>query len=339
MKTWQWILAGVALLAAALPAIVLGPFALRVQKFPADPVAGFHADYYLYVSRAARERARQGHAVTLLVQPNNSGTNSDDPSVHRKDAWWTAFGRHALAEDLCVVLLVPAFVRPAQDWQIYTHALDRDSLITERPDLRRPDLQLLAMVDQARAALAAENVLMQERFLIQGFSASGMFANRFTLLHPGRVLACAAGSPGGWPLAPVAQMGDEWLPYPAGVGDLELLTGAAFDLAAFRAVPKLLVLGSLDDNDSLDFRDGWEEAPAAQVDRLFSADPVARWAAAERLDRAAEAGTRFLLVEGVGHERKRLQNHTTAFFRQVLADLDESGDEARDRRRVLDEEE
>ena len=305
-------------LAAGAAALVLGPYLVRVQRFPADPAAGYHADFFLYVSPGARERAGVGRTVTLLVQPNNSGTSSDDARVHERDAWWTGLERRGVADELGVVLLVPAFVRPGADWTIYTHALDRDTLTTTRVDLARIDLQLLAMVERARAELAADGLALDERFLIQGFSASGMFANRFTALHPERVKAAAIGSPGGWPLAPLERLGEDELPYPAGVADLEALTGRPFDSAAFAAVPQLFVLGSLDDNDSLDFRDGWDADHAGLVDRLFGTDPVARWDDARAAYESAGVSARFLLVDGVGHDRKALQHLTTEFFAEVL---------------------
>lgn len=312
-------LAGLAIVVVAVPAIMAGPYVLRVDRFEADPGRGYHAAFYLYVSPGARRAAEAGDRVTLLVQPNNSGTNSDDPKVHEKDAWWTGFGRHGLADELNVVLLVPAFLRPGEDWRIYTHALDRDVLTTSRGDLARLDLQLLAMVDRARSVLAGDGIATWERFLIQGYSASGMFANRFAVLHPDRVLAVAAGSPGGWPIAPLASWEGETLPYPAGTSDLEELTGQPFDSLGYARVPQLIVMGSLDDNDSVDFRDGWDEEPAALVDRLFGADPISRWGLAESVYRAAGANARFILEEGVGHDRRRLQHHTTRFFLEVLA--------------------
>lgn len=317
-KRLIWIVTGIVVLLLIVAGVALGPYALRVQRFQADSAAGYYADFYLYVSPAARRRANAGELVTLLVQPNNSGVNSDDYAVHRRDAWWTGFGRHGLADELGVVLLVPAFLRPGEDWRIYTQALDRDVLTTARRDLARLDLQLLAMVDRARAALAAEGLPTDEKFLLQGYSASGMFANRFAALHPKRVKAVAAGSPGGWPIAPVTHWSGEALPYPAGVADLEALTGQPFDLPAYQAVPQLIVMGDLDDNDSLDFRDGWDEVSAALVDRLFGADPLSRWRQAETLYRAAGANARFVLVEGVGHDRKKLQEHTTRFFAGLL---------------------
>ena len=56
------------------------------MTFQAEPAAGYYADFYLYASPAARRKASAGEQVTLLVQPNNSGVNSDDYAVHRRDA-------------------------------------------------------------------------------------------------------------------------------------------------------------------------------------------------------------------------------------------------------------
>lgn len=309
---------GLAIILALAALGFIGPYALKVQRFPADAAAGYHADFFLYISETARRNAKAGTPATLLVQPNNSGTTSDDPTVHRNDAWWTGFERHRIADELGVVLLVPAFIRPADDWRVYTHALDRDVFTTDRPDLRRLDLQLLAMVDRARKALSTDGLPSDDTFLLQGFSASGMFANRFTALHPTRVKAVASGSPGGWPIAPMPAFAGEALAYPAGISDLDRLTGKPFDSAAYRQVPQLIVMGSLDDNDGLDFTDGWDTSAAAQVDRLFGADPATRWKAAEGLYEAAGANARFLLVDGVGHNRKALQSHMTQFFAELL---------------------
>jgi pimeloyl-ACP methyl ester carboxylesterase len=296
----------------------LGPYFWRVQHFPAKASSGYYADFYLYVSPGAKQAANAGETVTILVQPNNSGTNSDDPEVHRQDAWWTGFGRHGLADELDVVLLVPAFLRPNEEWWIYTNALDRDVLTTERQDLARLDLQLLAMVEAARASLAREDIPTEEKFLLQGYSASGMFANRFTALHPERVKAVAAGSPGGWPIAPLAEYEGEALNYPIGIADLEALTGHAFDLEAYKQVPQLIVMGSLDDNDSLDFTDGWDEDMANLVDRLFGDTPLTRWDDAEALYNVAGANAEFLLVEDVGHDRRALQSYSTDFFKRIV---------------------
>ena len=145
-----------------------------------------------------------------------------------------------------------------------------------------------------------------------------MFANRFTALHPERVMAAAVGSPGGWPIAPQNVVEGTALPYPIGIADLKELIGRDFDAERFRAVPQLFVMGALDENDSVDYRDGYSEPEAVLTDRLFGTTPVARWGHAETLYRTAGVRARFTLVEGVGHDRKALQELSTRFFAEIL---------------------
>ena len=300
---------------------LLGPYLLNVQHYSANPDRGYYADFYLYISPGARKIAESGGSATFLVQPNNSGTNSDDPEVHRKDAWWMGFERHKIADELNVVLLVPAFIRPGEDWHIYTHALDKDVFTTKRKDLFRLDLQLIAMIDEVRSALDNQGIRSNEKFLLQGFSASAMFANRFTILHPDRVLAVAAGSPGGWPIVPIKNYDGSLLPYPAGIGDIENLTGQPFDSTAYVRVPQLIVMGSEDDNDSLDFTDGWDKGDADVVNTHFGNDPKSRWLYAESLYKKMGSSAQFLLVDGIGHDRKKLQQYTTAFFENIVKQM------------------
>jgi pimeloyl-ACP methyl ester carboxylesterase len=81
------------------------------------------------------------------------------------------------------------------------------------------------MIDDAVAREAKAGLRFDRRVLMYGFSASGMFTNRFVFLHPDRVLAAAYGSPGGWALAPVTSWQGAFLPYPVGIGDIKALTG------------------------------------------------------------------------------------------------------------------
>jgi len=174
------------------------------------------------------------------------------------------------------------------------------------------------MIDHARITLADSGIQTDERIFIQGFSASGMFANRFTILHPERVKAATIGSPGGWPVVPVSTFNGEQLNYPAGIADLESLTGVPFDSDSYNAIPQLIYMGSLDDNDSLDFTDGWDEADAQLVDDLFGVDPLSRWDEAQEIYLNTGTNVQFLLIDGVGHDRKELQKYSTEFFKKVL---------------------
>jgi hypothetical protein len=161
---------------------------------------------------------------------------------------------------------------------------------------------------------------VQPRVLIYGFSASGSFANRFAVLHPDRVLAAAVGSPGGWPIAPVASAAGEPLAYPVGIADVDTLTGAPVDLAALRRVRFLFLLGDADTNDAVPYRDSFSAADEALIMRRFGKTPVARWDAARRLYDDAGLHAQYRLYRSVGHTMSpAMKADVEAMFRAALA--------------------
>ncbi len=143
----------------------------------------------LYILKTIREGEAQKINHTILVAPNNTGTPNDDLAFHEESAKKQLNIYVMISSKLNTLILMPIFPRPKSNELIYTHALDRDSIITEKEEFSRFDLQLLAMIDHAREKLKAQKVKTAKRIFITGFSASGMFANRFTFLHPDRVTA------------------------------------------------------------------------------------------------------------------------------------------------------
>ena len=275
-------------------------------KIDAAPEKGFHWPYYLAIPNGPANS-------TLFVETNNTGFCSDDLSVHDEEArkfmgermrsdLWThnPFGHLRIGSLNCPILM-PIFPRPDAYLTIYTHALDRDALTTNLEGLVRLDLQLLAMVEDARKRLADQGLYTDEKFFIWGFSASGMFANRMCVLHPERIKAAAIGSPGGWPIAPVASWKGQVLRYPVGVADLQELVGAPFDLATFKTVPLFLFLGDQDTNDSVPCEDSYEPEDCDLVFSLFGETPVQRWPKAEQIYKSVGCNCTFRLYPGVGH--------------------------------------
>ncbi len=283
----------------------------RTQKIEA--IGGFRSPYYLYTPRAVNR------PVHLLVAPNNTGKPDDDPRVHERAAWLRVLKYKAIADQLGTPMLIPAFPREKANWRVYTHALDRDSLTTTLPALERPDLQLIAMVEDAQNRLRKDHSDIHPHVLIMGFSASGMFANRFTLLHPEKVLASAAGSPGGWPLAPLSEWEGKRLRYPVGVADLRELTGNDFQAAEFRKVAQFLYVGDKDDNDSVVFEDGYDPQDRETIETLFGKDLGVRWGASKRTYAEVKA-TKFRSYPGAAHgNNKEMQADVVKFFADAVA--------------------
>jgi hypothetical protein len=290
---------------------------LNLQRVEADPARGFQWPYYLVIPPTITAPA------TLLVEPNNTGTVDDNPARHELAAESLVRNRSALATSLGCPLLVPAFPRPAhppapEPGGIYTHALDRFSLQMNGSPIERLDRQLLAMVDDARQRLAAAGIVVATRFFMTGFSASGAFTSRFSLLHPDRVKAAACGSPGGWPIAPVASWQGTVLPYPCGISDVATLVGEAPNLAAFVQLPLFIYVGSIDTNDAYDIR-GMPTATGAAIKVLLNspADPYIanRWPTAAAIYRSVGSVAVFKVYPGVGHSYStEINNDLVTFF-------------------------
>lgn len=287
---------------AANVAIAQSSSAVPFDRIPANPARHFSYPYYLFVPPEVTTAAAKSEKRTILVIPNNTGKLSDDFAVHEADVARRMAQVPAIASALKVAVLMPVFPRPESDWRIYTHALDRDSMTTEKTQYRRLDLQLVAMIDDARERLDKKHDLkFDKRVLINGFSAQGMFANRFTFLHPKRVKAAAIGSPGGWPIAPVETYKGKELRYPIGVADLRKVAGKKFDLKELRKVALLIFVGDQDDNDSVPFGDSYDDEDRDVINPLLGKTPVARWPVSELLYKQAGLNAEFKLYPGVKH--------------------------------------
>ena len=131
------------------------------------------------------------------------------------------------------------------------------------------------MVEDARERLTERDWRIDERFALNGFSASATFTTRFATLHPDRVSSVSAGGLNGMGTLPIPQieatalehadiatiLGSETLTldYPVGIADLAEITGEPFDLDAFRTVDRFLYMGGEDRRDSLLYPDAWTD--------------------------------------------------------------------------------
>lgn len=111
--------------------------------------------------------------------------------------------------------------------------------------------------------------------MLNGSSAAATFANRFTVLHPDRVLSVSAGRVSGIVTLPSEEREGEarlgfadplTLAYPVGVADVAALTGDPFDEDAFREVRQFVCMGEDDPKDVLLWPDAWSAGTARERD-------------------------------------------------------------------------
>jgi hypothetical protein len=288
-------------------------------EVPAAPEKGFHFPYVIFIPKSAEGKP----SSYLLVETNNTARVSDDLEIHRAAAIAVARDSSVgnfVAMKLGVPLLVPVFPRPSSLDNVYTHSLDRDTILIADGPLKRLDLQLLAMVTDARERLAALGHPVNPKILLNGFSASGLFANRFTFLHPEAVAAAAFGGVNAFIMLPVTELESQPLDFPLGLADFAKITGHPFARPAFDAVPQFAYMGEKDENDAVVHQDAYSDEERALIFKLLGRTMMPdRWEAVEAVYQKQHSTVQFKTYEGIGHGTNGTINREVAeFYRSVM---------------------
>jgi poly(3-hydroxybutyrate) depolymerase len=168
----------------------------------------------------------------------------------------------------------------------------------------RFDHVLLDMVDDVRETFG----IVEEKFLLHGFSGGGQFAHRMFYLHPDRLAAVSVGAPG---RATYLDKEEDWY---TGIRDFEVQFRKPIDLVALKKVSVLLLAGS-EDTESVDYT---EDVSFSESSKKYGDNRLERIRAL--LQNYLEHGLNARLEEvpGLGHEGLRMVPQVTAFFKQVL---------------------
>ena len=290
------------------------------RLIPAQPGAGFNYPYFLYTPPLINDGARP-----ILVEPNNTGTTSDDFSLHRREARdliENGFPR-LISTELRVPALVPVFHRPTSDpvhWRHVIHSLDRDTIQIDSGPLERVDKQLIKMIEHAQSLLKNRGYPLVEKVLLNGFSSSGEFVNRFTALHPELVKSVTAGGINGMVILPRDSAKGETLNYHLGIADLKELTGSTFDRDAFVEVPQLIYMGAASEHDTLPNEDTWDQPLKQKAYTVYGEDMQDdRFPYCESVYQEAGSDAEFRLYDGVGHRiSDKMQRDVVEFHRKQL---------------------
>ena len=207
-------------------------------RVPENPAERFNFPYYLLVPQGIN----LDKSIHLLVEPNNTGVGSNFVSLDRntKDSIETCSASR-VARELKIPVLMPVFPRPGGT--LYTHALDRETLLIKEGDLKRIDLQLIAMIAHAQKLLRHNNMKVNEKIFMNGFSASGTFTNRFAILHPTLVRAVATGGINSIPTFPTDRWNDVNLRYPVGIADVKEIADIEFNETVYKGVSQYIYMG------------------------------------------------------------------------------------------------
>lgn len=261
---------------------------------------GFYHDYILFIPKETPFHEK----TYLLVEPNNTGRPSDSIEVHKKyaiDLASVSSVGNNVSTMLKIPLLVPIFPRPATQELIYTHALDRDVILEKSPELERLDLQLLAMISDAKMVLNRMDIQVDSKVFMSGFSASATFTNRFSFLHPEAIRALAIGGFNGELMLPQNKINGTKLNYPLGLNDFSDLFNKKFDIDSYKQIPQFIYMGKLDENDAVQFEDAYSENERQIINNNIGKKVQERYLICQKLYQEKNIFPHFKTYENVGH--------------------------------------
>lgn len=293
-----------------------GSYAEKIIEVKAEPKKGFSFPFLLKIPASIDTNY-------LVVETNNTGVISDDFDVHYKSAKKAIVGNAVgpwVAKKLNSPILIPIFPRPKTDWEIYTHALDRDTLLVKSGDLKRLDLQLLAMISQAKKELTNHSVKVHEKVILTGFSASGSLANRFSMLHPDSLQLVIAGGLNGILMLPIDNVSDEVLDYPLGVNDFKKITGTDFNKTQWASLPQFLFMGENDTNDAVEYDDAYSDLERKVIhSTLGEKMQPDRWAKCQEIYKENNVNVVFNTYENIGHgTNSNIHNEILNFIKENI---------------------
>ena len=218
----------------------------KLIEVPKNEEKGFNFGYLLVLPDDVSSK------TSLIVEGPNYNKTTYDIKSSKEEIIKSVkvFGNliYMWNEDTNFPILIPIFPKVTSNIKtLYTHMLTSPTLNHIDNRFKRIDRQLIHMIDDARDRLKKINIDVDEKIIIDGFSASAKFANRFTILHPNRVKLCIAGGVSGCLTLPIKKINGETLIFPVGVGNLDEVDDQKIN--EFLNVKQFYYMGLKDNND------------------------------------------------------------------------------------------
>lgn len=175
----------------------------------------------------------------IIVEANN--LESEDSKKILEQGIQTGYRLACLTCDLPASIIIPLI--PSHKNYPYLQQLSIECFDIPKGDKNyRIDEQVVRIINKSKVILKNEvGLTASDKIFLNGYSSSGVFAQRFALLHPDVVeTACIGGASGSIPVP------TKDLSYPLGIADYEQLTGKEFDFENYSKIKFRYYVGELE---------------------------------------------------------------------------------------------
>lgn len=163
------------------------------------------------------------------------------------------------------------------DSQIMTKEVMFDNYSPENEPYKRPDLEIVKMIESVKDMLKKDDVKVKEKIVIGGVSAGANMANRFSLLYP-ELVEFSLLLLSGIFMYPESKMNEVTLNYPFGTNNIDQLVNKGFNKEEFSGIKHFLYVGEQDNNPRNDIArfEFIAERDKQNIGKVIGLDSVSR---------------------------------------------------------------
>jgi len=214
--------------------------------------------------------------VTIFVTGLNGNKISEDYNIISEETTKLFNSRIKDYHNEKLVYVCPIIPRNPTN---YTVSLNRLSVSSQKGKYYRPDLKLNDIIDTFRVMLEKVEYKTNQRILLEGFSAGGMFAQRYSLIHPEKVKGIIVGQAGGHLVLPVLDVINKKAKWPVGIYDFESIFQKKFNFEEYKLIKQRIYIGALDTNNStvkIGNNDIFTDSEISLLKRVYGEDDPVR---------------------------------------------------------------
>ena len=207
---------------------------------------GFNFGYLMAVSQCMEENAK------LIVETNNFESPNYDELIKDALGTITMLGKGLINTNAPAI--VP--ILPSTNGVPYFQQLSKECFSNDLyEEYQRIDIQVINMIEDARNKInQITEKSINNKIFLKGYSSSGIFAQRFALLHPDKIDSlCVGGAAGSIPV-PMSEINGISLLYPTGTKDIANLTGVSFNENAYKEIKFFNYVGEKEELTKSDTR-------------------------------------------------------------------------------------
>lgn len=184
-----------------------------LYKVPASTEDGFSFEYLLFIPSGIKDHTKLVFEGMNYVLDNKFDLN-DDVDILYDEFKSFRDNIHYVNSKTNYPIVYPLIPR-------YYINVFSSKIFDVKNEYERIDKQIVNMIKDAKRRLYDNDIVIDDKLILYGFSSSGIFVNRFALLHPDIVKLVIAGGVSGTLILPFKKYKNNSLMYPVGIGNID----------------------------------------------------------------------------------------------------------------------